>query len=122
MCPQYYAIAQKYAEVIERVHRCYIKRILNVKRTTTSNAIYGETVRFPLIINRKIRVVKYWLKLNNLTANCILKAVYNMLYNECENDKTTWVSKIRDMLNVIGFNFVWLYPQSLVTNVFVPLL
>ena len=41
------------AEVIERVHRCYIKRILNVKRTTTSNAIYGETGRFPLIINRK---------------------------------------------------------------------
>ena len=41
------------AEVIERVHRCYIKWILNVKRTTTSNAIYGETGRFPLIINRK---------------------------------------------------------------------
>ena len=41
------------AEVIERVHRCNIKRILNVKRTTTSSAIYGETGRFPLIINRK---------------------------------------------------------------------
>ena len=40
------------AEVIERVHRCYIKRILNVKRTTTSNAIYGETGRFPMVINR----------------------------------------------------------------------
>ena len=36
--------------------------------------------------------------------------------------KQNWVSKIRDMLNVTGFNFVWLYPQSVVTNVFVPLL
>ena len=45
-----------------------------------------------------------------------------MLYNECESGKTNWVSKIRDMLNVTGFNFVWLYPQSVVTNVFVPLL
>jgi len=44
-----------------------------------------------------------------------------MLYNECENGKTNWVSKIRDMLTVTGFNFVWLYPKS-VTNVFVPLL
>ena len=67
-------------------------------------------------------MVKYWLKLNNLTANCILKAVYNMLYNECEIGKTNWVSKIRDVLNVTGFNFVWLYPQSVVTNVCVPLL
>ena len=40
------------AEVIERVHRCYIKWILNVKRTTTSYAIYGETGRFPMVINR----------------------------------------------------------------------
>ena len=45
------------AIVIERVHRCYITWILNVKRTTTSNAIYGETGRFPLIINRKLITV-----------------------------------------------------------------
>jgi len=45
-----------------------------------------------------------------------------MLYNECEIGKINCVSKIRDMLNVTGFNFVWLYPQSVVTNVFVPLL
>jgi len=53
--------------------------------------------------------VKYWLNLNNLTSNCILKAVYNMLYNECESGKTNWVLNIRDMLNVTGFNVVWLY-------------
>ena len=45
-----------------------------------------------------------------------------MLYNECEIGKINWVSKIRDMLNVTGFNCVWLYPQSVVTNVFVPFL
>ena len=39
-----------------------------------------------------------------------------------ESGKTNWVSKIRDMLTVAGFNFVWLYLQSVVTNVFVPLL
>jgi len=66
------------AEVITRVHRGYIKRILDVKRTTTSNVIYGETGCFPLSINRKQRVVKYWLNLNKLT-------VYNMPYNECES-------------------------------------
>ena len=54
------------AEVIECVHWCYIKQILSVKHTTTSNAIYRETGCFPLLINRKIRVVKYWLKLNPL--------------------------------------------------------
>jgi len=32
-----------------------------------------------------------------------------MLYNECESGKTNWVLKIRDMLNVTGFNVVWLY-------------
>ena len=77
---------------------------------------------FPTDYQQEIRVVKYWLKLNNLTANSMLKAVYNMLYNECESGNTNWVSKIRDVLNVTGFNFVWLYPQSVVTNVFVPLL
>ena len=45
-----------------------------------------------------------------------------MLYKECESGKTIWVSKIRDMLTMTGFNFVWLYPQSIVTHVFVLLL
>ena len=58
---------------IERVHKKFCKSVLNVKSSTNSFAIYGELGRFPLIIERRIQIVKYVLILHQIKQeNCIV--------------------------------------------------
>ena len=63
---------------IERLHLNFMKRLLGVKRSTHNMVVYRELARFPLHINRCVRLVKYWLKINS-SDNCIVHSVYNML-------------------------------------------
>ena len=68
------------AERCERVHRKFLKRILGVKMSTSNMALYSETGRFTLFLDRYIRIIKYWLKIcNSDYNNCIVKSVYCML-------------------------------------------
>ena len=47
------------AQCIERVHRKFCKRILNVKLSTNYYALYTELGRYPLFIERQLRIIKY---------------------------------------------------------------
>ena len=48
------------AEGIERMHRKFCKYMLNVKISTNNYAVYYELGRYPLIVERQCRIVKYW--------------------------------------------------------------
>lgn len=48
---------------LEKIHLNYCKNILNVKRCTSNSVIYCELGRMPLQCIRKIRIVRYWMKL-----------------------------------------------------------
>ena len=81
----------------EKVHVNYCKRILNVKTSTPNIMVYYELGRYPLIVTRKIRIFKFWMKLLNAN-NCILKGCYEFLYNIClanPNNMNNWVYNIR---------------------------
>jgi len=113
------------AENIERVHRKFCKRILNVKMSTNSLSLYAEVGRFPLYLDRYVRIVKYFLKLYTVKeGNCILKHILlsQRLEIERKNNTNNWSSKVRDILNQTGFNDVWLFPESVNSNQLIPLL
>ena len=92
------------AKDVEKIHTDFCKRILKVRNCTPHFMLYAELGRFPLLISRKIRIVKYWIKLLN-TENIILKSLYeDMLENiDCRN----WLSQVRDLLFSLGFGYVW---------------
>ena len=85
---------------------------------------FTELGRFPLYIKRHTRIMKYWLQLfNEKKDNCILKNV--MMYQrklvnniKCDN----WSYKVRYILESAGFAEVWMYPESVNRNVFLPVL
>ena len=56
------------ANQLERVHLKFLKRLLNVKRSTSNQAVYGETGRMALYLTRYKRLLKYWFTLvyNNI--------------------------------------------------------
>ena len=111
------------AEAIERVHRKFCKYMLNVKISTNNYAVYYELGRYPLIVERQCRIVKYWSTLLHKSKNnCILKSVYSSMEETMEGDSQNmlWISKLKCLLESIGFAEVWLYPRSVDFKLFLP--
>ena len=98
------------ADSIERFFISFLKNVLNVKQTTPNCFVYGELGIFPLIIERKIRIVKYWFKILNSSENSFLRKIYNDLFliSESSPEQITWVSLFKKMLFQYGFGNVWL--------------
>lgn len=88
---------------IERIHMKFCKRILNVRISTCNASIYGELGRYPLYVNRYVRIIKYWCKLIN-TDNIILRTIYEQCVDDCCNGLINWVSNVKDMLDVYGLS------------------
>ena len=74
LCDTYFSIIANYGCVIwdlnfapdiEKVHLDYCKNILGVKRSTPNSLVYCELGRLLLIFMRKVRIVKYRLKLKH---------------------------------------------------------
>ena len=42
--------------------------------------IYGELEIYPLIIERKVRILSYWLKIVHNESNLHLQKVYSLMY------------------------------------------
>ena len=99
---------------VEKVHIDFCKRILNVKVSTPNVMIYYELGRYPMLVARKIRMFKYWIKVMN-SDNCILRKCYEYLFDMClknPNDRNNWVCCLRNELFNLGLNDMW-YNQSL---------
>ena len=89
---------------IEKVHTRFCKMILKVKNSTSNFMTYTELGRVPLVIHRKLRILKYWVKILS-THNCILKHLYEEMYDSPYHN--SWVLDVKDLLCSLGFSNVW---------------
>ena len=98
------------ANVIERVHLQFCKRLLGVKKTTQNDFVYGELGRTSCITKRYLMIIKYWFKILFSKGVKYIKVVYNMMLSDIElyPNKTNWVSLLRNLLVSMGFNEVWI--------------
>ncbi len=62
--------------------------------------------RYPLYIQRYVRIIKYWGKLLN-TDNCIMKELYISSVNDANNGKHNWTSRLKSLLYSFGFGNTW---------------
>ena len=99
------------AESIERIHRKFLKYLVNVKMSTCNYAIYKEFGRYHLSIERHIRIIKYWFKLINISdSNCILNAVFNDMLHDMKRStprQESWLNKVKNLLDNNGFSEVY---------------
>ena len=98
------------ADSLDRFYISFLKNVLGVKQSTPNCFVYGELGLYPLIIERKLRILKYWFKILKSEENSFLRKVYNdlLLLSENSPDKVTWVTLFKKMLFENGFGFVWL--------------
>ena len=97
---------------IEMIHVKFLRYVLGVKKTTNLTALYGELGRVPMLIKRKINLIKYWKKIITLDDNNLVKAAYQMLRIDDSNNKTyknkNWATQVKNILNDHGFSNIWL--------------
>ena len=71
------------------------------------------------MVNCYIRTFKFWFRIIKIDTDRLPKQTY-LLYNLDTQGKLNWVSKVRMILESMGFNFVWLKPRREErTNVFI---
>ena len=96
---------------LETIYLSFLKSVLCVKKSTPNCFIYGEFGVLPLIIEMKIRIVKYWLKLirPTTTHENFARKIYIqlLLLNITEPNQKTWVSEVKDMFNSLGLGYIW---------------
>ena len=80
---------------------------LGFRKQTLTPAIYGNTERFPLIIRKQIKAVKYWCKILDLSQNHLVRNAYNMLLELDGTGFTNWCSRIRSVLEQTGLDQAW---------------
>ena len=106
------------ADLIEKFHLSFLKSILRVKISTTNCYVYGEFGIFPFLIERKVRVIKYWLKIIrslNQNENYIQKIYKELIKINIEKPNiSTWVSETKHLLESTGFGYIW--QQQVVYN------
>jgi len=64
---------------------------------TSTAGIYGEFERFPLFINRYVRIIKYWCKIYNFD-NILIKTMYKVGIDNCNKGCKTWVDTCQNIV------------------------
>ena len=107
-------MAQKYADVINaEILILYTTNSANyVLKTKNADAMYGELGRLPLCVFRKLRMIKYWIRIvKNYDSNSLVCKTYNMMYQEVTQGRANvsynWAAQIKHMLDESGFTYVW---------------
>lgn len=98
------------ADPIERFYLSFLKSLLCVKSSTPNCFVYGELGVYPLILERKYRIVKFWLKILRSNDESFLKKMYMdmILSYNVHPQRVSWVKLLRNMLFQYGFGYVWL--------------
>ena len=88
-------------------------------------ALYSELGRFQLYIERYLRIIKYSVNIWTVKQdNCLISTVLRdqIQIIEANNTSQNWASKVKDILQTTGFYDVWLFPASVNSSSFIPIL
>ena len=101
-------------EILERVQLKFLKYILNVRKSTPSCIIYGETGVTPIKIDIHTRMISYWSKIVSQDQNKLSYNVYQVmlsLFNNSRPDtvkkKFGWLECIKSILVNCGNINIW---------------
>ena len=105
------------AKDIEILHTKFCRWILQVRKSKNLPGLYGELGRFPLIVYRKISMIRYWIKILSSSNTFIPKIIYSMLKTDLDNNITyngsNWAFQIKNILDDLGFSNIWIQQNDI---------
>ena len=102
---------------IERIHLKFCKTILKVKSSTCSLGVYGDLGRYPLYIQRYVRIIKFWCRMVS-SDNILVSYFYNNMVEACSKGAKNRASNVKSLLDSYGLSYAWCNPLSLNLNTF----
>ena len=91
----------------EQLHLKFIKMTLGVKKHTSNIAARAELGRFPLFIETQINIIKYWLRLVNLSENRLVVDALNANLVIQKTGQYSWTSMVKHILESVDLQHVW---------------
>ena len=89
----------------------WCKRVLGVKLSNPNAAVAGELGQYPLIVFRKIQMLKYWTKIVSGPRDRYRNVMYQNLKNNVDSNAyaqyKNWALEIRRILIEIGMEGLW---------------
>ena len=82
----------------ELIHQRAMRVFLGVGKKTPIPGLYGEMGWQPLSYFRHRDMVRYWLKLFNMSGNRLTKQVFNWDYRRCLLGKKGWNREVKEVL------------------------
>jgi len=93
-------------DIIERVHREFLRKITMSRKSTPSYMLYGELGRYPLHVTIYSKMIGFWSRTLLENENKYSKIMYiNLINNNSRNFK--WISKIKQIFDTTGKSIVW---------------
>jgi len=98
---------EKQIEECEIFHRKFIKYILKLRKNTCNAMVYGESGRYPILIQIKKKMIGYWARLLVGKQSKLSKCFYDCVFNQAETKHFKWIVCIKGILNDCGLTYVW---------------
>jgi hypothetical protein len=92
---------------IEDVLLNHCRTQLGVGSKSPGPSLLGECGRNSINVLCHMKSIKFWLKLLSLPDDSLLKSCYLMLLNQCNSGRVNWASKIKEVLYMFGFGYIW---------------
>ena len=103
-------------DILERIQLKFLKYILNLKASTPTAMVYGETGIMPLKIDIQSRLIAFWTKITDTTVNQtkLSTNIYLILKTLCNEKKckSPWLENVKNIIHENGFGHVWLNQHS----------
>ena len=94
---------------IERIHLKFCKLILGVRKTCQNDFVYNELGRYPMVLYRESRIVKYWLNIVHGNKSAYVNSLYQSSVTSMDVTNTaSWARSVKSLLFTHGFGDVWL--------------
>ena len=82
-----------------------VRWILKVKSSTCTSGVYGDLGRYPLYIERYVRIIKFWCHIVS-SDNILCTYFYNNMVEACNKGATKWAGNVKSPLDNYGFSYV----------------
>ena len=86
----------------------FCKFILGLGKKSSNSAVLAELGIYPLDIEIKVRIIKYWLRVMSLSDDHILKHSYNNVLELDSRGHRSWATAVRFILQNNGMGNIWL--------------
>lgn len=96
-------------DVIEKLTLKFQKMILGLKPSTNTCLIQGELGAFPIMLDVKLRIVAFWLRIVAGSKEKLCYQIYKILYQLTSQNSynSPWLLYVKGILNECGLSYVW---------------